>query len=230
MVLIVLFCSFESNLSGGVEVAEIPDSQYKVHGILMAIAWGVLCPIAIGASLLRSLFPPGMFFQIHRALNSLVVLFTIIGFGLAVKATNIEGLDHFSGVTHRRVGLIIFLFAVVQAGNGAVRPHAPHNSDDGTVEEKTQVRFVWEIGHRVLGLVTLFMAWSNCNTGLEQYFLKFDSGSDDENTLRAVFWAFAAGLSGVIVIGYAGITAKKLSSPSDEAGPKKEKKEEGQDA
>lgn len=206
-------------------MADDPTNYYKAHGILMAIAWGVLCPLAIGASMLRSFFPPGMFFQIHRALNSLVVLMTLIAFSLAVKATNIEELDHFSEETHRRMGLVIFLFSLLQASNGLLRPHAPEAG-----EEKKKVRFIWEIAHRVLGALTLFMAWSNCNTGLERYFLKFDNGSDDETTLRAVFWAFAAGLSGVIVISYAGITASKMSSGDGEAERKQEPaedKEEG---
>ena len=179
----------------------------------MAIAWGLLCPLAIAASMLRDFFPPGMFFQIHRAVNSLVVGLTLIAFSLALRATNIENLDHFADEPHRKLGLVIFIFAFVQALNGALRPHA---TEPG--EEKKTVRLGWEIGHRAFGLLTLILSWVNCNTGLERYFLKFDSGSDDEDKLRVIFWIFAAGISGIAFVTF--VATKSMGGGEEPAPPK----------
>mmetsp|Transcript_6148 Transcript_6148/g.12320 ORF Transcript_6148/g.12320 Transcript_6148/m.12320 type:complete len:763 (+) Transcript_6148:238-2526(+) len=225
---------FATSLEGAnVALADDPSPYYKAHGWLMALAWGLLCPLAIAASLLRKMFPsPGMFFQIHRALNSSVVMLTIVALGLAVKATNLENLDHFSEVTHRKMGLIIVLFAVMQAANGMFRPHLPHattddtdnqatgdngesNSDsdnkkksDTASAEKSTARKVWEIGHRGFGLAILILAWVNCTTGIDQYSLKFpDEG--DGSTSTVAFWAIVGIVNVITLAGIVFLRSKK---------------------
>jgi TM2 domain-containing membrane protein YozV len=95
----------------------------------MALAWGLMCPLAIGASLCRHWFRPGVFFKIHMMLNSTVVALTLIALALAYKATEIEGLSHFDEVTHRKLGLMIIVMAVLQALGGIFRPHLPHQAE-----------------------------------------------------------------------------------------------------
>ena len=178
---------------------------------------------------------PRYFFQLHRALNSAVIVFTAMAFGMAIHATNLENLEHFRGTPeskHRPIGLIIVLFAVLQAVGGYARPHLPSTTpssrtepqqgdEEDKVEEATPTtpppqkeeksiwRKMWEVKHRVLGFTLLVLAWVNCTTGLDQFFLKFPNEGDVE-TWTAAFWAVAGGLAGSIAIGYGFTKAMKL--------------------
>lgn len=122
------------SLSGeAIEVRE--KSLWKAHGFLAAFAWAALSPLAIICSIFRQYFPgEGLWFQLHRGFNSLVILFTIAAFVVGVLAINKEtpsGADsnHFDrefADGHRTLGLVIFILAFGQALGGALRPHAPH--------------------------------------------------------------------------------------------------------
>ena len=208
--------SFSAAIEGGLSVDD-PTPYYKAHGYLMALAWGVLCPLAIGASLCRHLLPEGIFFQIHRALNSLVIILTVIALGLAVKATNIEGLDHFTEEKHRKLGLVIVLLAFMQGVGGALRPHLPESKD----EEKTMARKGWEIGHRGAGFTILILAWVNSTFGIDQFYLKFPEEGDASGP-TTTFWVVATVILGVSVIGFGSKFFMKSSDApgSSSANPK----------
>jgi hypothetical protein len=68
------------DLSQGITNATFLDEEedetrlWKAHGWLMAAAWGVMVPLAVGASLLRSWLPEGLWFRLHLALNAIVSL------------------------------------------------------------------------------------------------------------------------------------------------------------
>ena len=198
------------------------------HGVCASIAWAILVPLAVGASLLRDLLesmglPEGAWFQIHRVLNTVAVLLTVVAFALAVHALNDSGvMEHFSLLSHHTVGLVIFIASIVQALNGILRPSLPHapvasdkeakgNMDaveDGMPSkrdeqdmdlEKSAARTVWEYGHRFLGVGLLACAWWQVQSGLELYALRFN-----EEDLRGVFWGVALGITGTIrvLLGY----------------------------
>jgi hypothetical protein len=102
------------------------------HGVLMAVSWSILVPLAIGSSLLRDTLrlPPGVWLTIHMSLNMFAILCMAVSLGIAVYATNansVEGEDpnHFSDLKHRTIGLVIFLLAFMQAIIGMMRPHGP---------------------------------------------------------------------------------------------------------
>jgi hypothetical protein len=104
------------------------------HGVLMAISWGILVPLAIGSSLLRDTLclPPGVWLMLHISLNMFAILCMVVSFGIAVYATNEntatgEDPKHFSDLKHGTIGLVIFLLAFMQAIIGMVRPHGPKN-------------------------------------------------------------------------------------------------------
>jgi len=115
---------------------------WNAHGLLMGIAWGIFVPLAVASSVFRNLLPlpPGAWFTIHIGLNSLAAVFTIIGFGLAVHAINVEdGRDaknHFIELPHRKVGLAVFLAVVVQVGIALFRPHPPKQAKIAATEKK----------------------------------------------------------------------------------------------
>lgn len=194
------------------------NSLWVVHGWLAAIAWGVLCPLAIMAGLFRKFIPgEGVWFQIHRALNSLVVLLTIAAVVVAVVALNDEtpeglGADHFNSDLsdgHRLIGLIILILALVQVINGAFRPHLPEKSAAGddeeggprplAAEEKSGMRKLWEVGHRLFGLVVLGLCWYQIQLGIKWYHNIFNDG-DYDDTLT-IFWAVIGTLGAIVVIG-----------------------------
>ncbi|KAL3939648.1 MAG: hypothetical protein SGARI_001294, partial [Bacillariaceae sp.] len=149
------------NLAGGPGEVEIARevSFWRAHGLIAGIAWGVLSPIAIGVSVVRQLFKGPLWFKIHRGVNMLVVLSTVIAFTLAVVAINLETPDGFKPEhfpkepPHRLVGLVIFIIALLQALLGIFRPHA---TEPG--ETKSTIRFAWEIAHKFLGYACFGMA------------------------------------------------------------------------
>lgn len=202
------------------------QSLWKLHGWLAAIAWSLLSPLAIASSILRQYFPgEGLWFQVHRGLNSMVVAFTLAAFFTAVAAINQEtpsgaSPKHFDSSLssgHRTIGLVIFIFACLQAIGGLLRPHAPHapsssgggdsaadaeagGKPEAAPEEKTVARQLWEIGHKGIGLALLGLCWYQVKLGISTYSDIFKSGDDD--SLLAALYAVIATLGAVIVIGY----------------------------
>jgi len=199
-------------------------SLWVAHGVLASLAWAILVPLAVGASLIRGLLeymglPKTAWFQIHRALNSTAVIFTIIAFALAVRALSDSGIDkHFSNLAHHTIGLIIFIFSLVQGINGALRPHVPEpaaeieaDAEDGlpakrqTAGAKSAARVAWEYGHRFLGVSILACAWWQVQSGLELFASRFN-----EEDRRGTFWGVVISLLALILIlfGYQKIAVK----------------------
>jgi hypothetical protein len=132
----------------GNEVADLFNDEapnkglWQFHGLLMGVGWGLMVPLAIGAALTRSLFPPGgLWFKIHRGLNTAAITCIIIGFFIAIYLINDatapgEDARHFRDIKHRKLGLVIVLFGVAQAASGFLRPHAPHAPAKEVEEDK----------------------------------------------------------------------------------------------
>ena len=219
----------------GVELinGEVPNREmWLAHGLLMAAAWAILVPLAIGSSMLRDFVPfaPKTWFYLHAGLNSIAVFCVIAGFSIAVRNVNDEtgpgeDANHFSKARHHTVGLVVFIFAVLQAANGLLRPHAPAKKPEPDVEgdeeegaeekahqasEKTMFRTIWEYGHRLLGVSALALAWYNCDSGFEIFARRF--GEDDKTP---AFWGVAGGLSGAIVVVYVIQKLLKLKSSTE---------------
>ncbi|KAL7580500.1 hypothetical protein ACA910_003630 [Epithemia clementina (nom. ined.)] len=252
------------NQQGNVGISGTPNRQlWMAHGACAAVAWGILVPLAIGASLIRKILirigmPPSAWFQIHRGLNLLAAILTLIAFSLAVKGINDKAdAEHFDNSVnkHPRTGLVIFILTMGQALNGLLRPHIHpasiekdkeeneaqihvpgerkhheetsnsaeedprtpanhvavaksnnHSSNNNHSkeskfkqpqkgkEEKSIIRFCWEIFHRTLGLTLLGFAWWQVQGGLGLFATKFD-----EENLDSVFWIVVSCLSGSIV-------------------------------
>jgi hypothetical protein len=124
-----------SDPNGGLNFVDSVRSTRKLwmwHGVLMAISWSILVPLAIGSSLLRGTLrlPPGVWLTIHMSLNMFAIMCMVVSFGIAVYATNVNSVDgedpkHFVDTKHKTIGLVIFLLAFVQAIIGMLRPHGP---------------------------------------------------------------------------------------------------------
>jgi hypothetical protein len=117
--------------SGIVQVKSAEDETHSLwiaHGVLMALAWGICAPLAIGAVMLRNvsfLASKGCWFKIHFYANIANIVFTSSGFFLAVVATNKQGDDHFTENTHTKAGMAIFFIAVFQFALAFFRPDPP---------------------------------------------------------------------------------------------------------
>lgn len=202
-----------------------------VHGVLLAVAWVILVPIAIVVSILKSYLaamPAGFWFRTHRNLNAWGVLFTIIGFGISVYLIADEqgGSEamHFKTMKHHKIGLVVFLFAFLQAVSGFFRPSLPHKPDpveeeeeddvDENVEEgaeeqvkapakadhhhelkKSPQRIFFEYQHRIMGAVTVILGWFNCGSGIDAYNVRFDGPE-----LNAALWAVVGTIIAATVI------------------------------
>jgi uncharacterized membrane protein len=138
----------------------------------------------------------------------------IAGFGFKVRSVSNTNESHFVNEIHTLAGLLVFLLAILQLAGGVFRPAAPKANeselvalvadDTGTNERKKATnrqirkgsfRVIWEYKHRVVGVVTLLLAWLTCQTGLELYAENF--GVD---ALTRAFWSVTGGLAGVIVV------------------------------
>jgi hypothetical protein len=102
------------------------------HGVLMAVSWGILMPLAIGSSMLRETLclPPGLWLKLHYSLNMFAIACMIVSFAIAVHAYNAntaagEDPKHFDDLKHRTIGLVIFLIVFLQAASGFMRPNVP---------------------------------------------------------------------------------------------------------
>jgi hypothetical protein len=188
---------------------------WKAHGAMAAIAWGLLSPLAIAASVLRRFFPgESTWFTVHRTLNMMAVLFTIFAFVIAVIAINQETPDGFDAGHfadgHRLYGLVIFILAMLQAIGGGARPHLPKKPEPSDAEKgepttapesKSSARFFWEIGHRAMGLGILLFCWYQVQLGIKSYGNKFNAGETGAGL--PAFFAVAGTIGALILGGYA---------------------------
>jgi uncharacterized membrane protein len=188
---------------------------WVTHGLCASLAWAILVPLAIGSSLIRRVleetfgWPNGVWFQIHRALNAMAAILTLIAFAIAFYLiSQVPGAKHFSQIPHHIIGLLIFLFTMMQAIGGIFRPHLPHQepsgdderaafddeapkSNAGGAETKSTSRIVWEYSHRILGVLLLLTAWWQVQNGLGLFAQRFN-----ETEKKGAFFAVIGVISG----------------------------------
>ena len=198
-------CSETDGGTGEIIIIETETFQelWAAHGLLATLAWGVVSPLAIGASMLRAYLPPGkLWLQAHFYLNMAVLVLTAISFFIAVAAQQRgtpdgESPNHFQGLAHASVGLVVFIFCLLQVLGGIYRAPAPGKKEDGTPEDKEPIRVIWELGHKLVGAGLLGMAWWQVQDGLGLYSERY-TGTD----FLPAFWAVAIVLSIVILALY----------------------------
>jgi Eukaryotic cytochrome b561 len=112
----------------------------------------------------------------HMAAQLTGLLLIIIGFALAVNLQSTEGY-HFKD-THGRLGLALFIAALLQVLLAAVRPH-PHTKSnsalaptaDSSAEQQicsSHVRTVWELQHRLFAALIICLAYYTISLGLKE--------------------------------------------------------------
>eukprot|EP00586_Coscinodiscus_wailesii_P016575 CAMPEP_0172499732 /NCGR_PEP_ID=MMETSP1066-20121228/130120_1 /TAXON_ID=671091 /ORGANISM="Coscinodiscus wailesii, Strain CCMP2513" /LENGTH=354 /DNA_ID=CAMNT_0013273631 /DNA_START=50 /DNA_END=1111 /DNA_ORIENTATION=- len=155
--------AFELDFKGGEIAVTEPkfSTEWTAHGLTAFIAWGVLTPLAIAASILRDFIPAkGLWFKIHQYYNALTLFLTVVSFSLAVSTIRRVGLEHFRD-RHQIVGLAMFVLVTMQVVGGVLRPGLPPkpvesggDEDGGNGEEvpkKSSARVAWDYGHKGAG-------------------------------------------------------------------------------
>eukprot|EP00980_Cylindrotheca_fusiformis_P022225 scaffold9132_cov98-Cylindrotheca_fusiformis.AAC.2 len=91
------------------------ERPYKIlwilHGAVLVVAWGILCPLAIAFAFLKN--KTRTWFKYHQAINNATLLLTCIGILLAVIATYLDdGADHLA-TDHSWFGVGVFAAILV---------------------------------------------------------------------------------------------------------------------
>ena len=173
------------------------QSYWHAHGILATVAWAILSPLAIASSMLRRFLPSGkLWLRLHVWLHLTVFVLTVSAFGTAVAAYENIGREHFTGVTHATVGLVIMIFSALQVLGGIFRASAPHKNDDGSMLTKTTIRKLWELGHKSVGAGLLVVCWWQIHTGLG---LMVNNGLMTTN-YSPLFWGVVSGIVSITFI------------------------------
>lgn len=122
-----------------------------IHGSLMLLGWGILLPLGILASIVRSRFSVGddgrsTWLQWHRNLQLAGAAIGIAG--AAVAKVMLAGTEHSHETwisLHHKVGGLLTAYLVFQVLLGLFRPKAP---GAGGSQAKTRRRSIWEIVHK----------------------------------------------------------------------------------
>ena len=208
----VISLSATGGLAQAQEVKVPNMTAWLVHGILAFVAWGVLIPTAINSSLFRRMLPnindkdgsaavatpSSMWFNLHRALNTIAFALFIALFSIAVAVTAKEGGNHFFN-SHEKVGLIMFILTTLQVVSGIFRPHLP--PPESVDEEKTIARKGWEGGHRLLGVGLLACGFWQMQDGIKLYVMKYSISEDNESKVVIAYWVWIGLMTATIILG-----------------------------
>jgi hypothetical protein len=114
----------------------------RIHGILAAVAFGLLMPLAISASALRKYLDFEIcggrkaWFLIHMILNSLSFLLAVLVISAAILSKNAVKGYHFRK-RHEKVGLALFIFISLQVIASFFRPKAPGIASNSVAKENS---------------------------------------------------------------------------------------------
>ena len=176
------------------------NNMHLAHGLLMTLAWGVLLPM--GAVMPRTwrdaLESKGAWYKVHRTVQSLGVLLSVIGLIIAISFVP-DGY-HFDGL-HKALGLVVSILALVQPAMAFLRPHKPAPGESPTV-----LRQLWHMKHAIVGYSLLALGVVQLLTGVRRtYGLEF------------LYGIYGAGLVASVVFALVGIYRTQQRSNSFKA-------------
>ena len=177
---------------------------WKLHGILMILAWCVCIPLGMSLAHGMRKHAPGRaryaLFVSHVVVQMAGVLaasaaIVIATFYFQTNASPKEAFEAFwkldAPYAHGKVGAAVMVAAWVQAINGLARPHQK--------EHTTVLRAAWEWGHHLLGLSIAALAILNVATGVALLGVLY-------RVVDVGVWGggAAVGLGGVLLAAHAG--------------------------
>lgn len=142
------------------------------HAWLMIIAWIFLVPIAV----LIARFYKNIghkWFLLHRGIQIIALLLTVVGFALAVSSKVANGYEipaSFLSIRsgHQRLGLYVFLMMIIN-------PVIGYLADKLYDPQRTSVPFWPDYLHIILGYSAVFGGFANSYTGID-LFASYDQG------------------------------------------------------
>jgi hypothetical protein len=119
---------------------------WMLHGVLVGVAWGVLARLAIGSVFLCNHFTflksNARWLRLHFYLADLVVIFTAVGYAVAIAAADDDGTfeenELFDDDVHSGMGLAILGMVILQAIAGFVRPKPVANPISSPAEDNNE--------------------------------------------------------------------------------------------
>jgi hypothetical protein len=155
-------------------------------GLLMLIGWGWLIPSGVIIAKLFKHRPNGLWFQAHRVIQTLGLLFALAGWIIALSQfTTLNDVGERT-YTHAVMGMVTMCLGLFNPLNAVIRPHAPEMNED-----KSTTRFVWESVHKFSGYGAIILAIPTI--GLGTTFLRPDNA-------RAFQMAYGIGVGLLLIL------------------------------
>ncbi|GFH49968.1 hypothetical protein CTEN210_06444 [Chaetoceros tenuissimus] len=180
----------------------------QIHIVSMYLSWGILLPIGaiIPLAFKNSFKAKDTWFKVHQIMQTTGVIFMCTGCAVVF----INALTHFDS-SHKVLGLIVFVMAVLQTLNGFMRPKAVQ-------EKKSKSRLLWETVHRYVGRSTLLLAWVNMYMGITYL--------EDMYSLNPTGTKILIGVQSVLIAIITLAALSKLTIFRDQSRDEKDEKEQ----
>ena len=198
----------------------------KIHGILGAVAFGLLVPLSIAASTFRQCLDfevrgTKVWVLVHagfQMISYILAIFVLIIAFLAKKAVNGYNLKK----THEKAGIALFALVTIQVILASMRPRAAtketeknaeaavdgFDDQDGeappVVVQKSRARLGWEIGHKLSAFAIVGLTMYQIPSGIDLYEKMFGSAG-----LDTLYWVwFGIVLALMVCVAFRAITNK----------------------
>jgi len=128
--------------------------MYLAHGSLMLVGWGLLLPAGAIIARFFKHRPHGLWFQLHRSIQMVGLLVTIIAWIIALTQFNVFGDTGLNSYRHGVLGMVVMILGILQPVNAIFRPRLP----TAATGSKTTARIVWEYYHKGSGWLAVILA------------------------------------------------------------------------
>ena len=125
-----------------------------IHGSLMMVSWGFLLPSGTLIAKFYKHRPDGLWFKLHRAIQTLGLILALAGWIIALVNFNVFKDYGYRNFQHGVLGMVVMILGILQPLNALIRPHAPESED----EAKSTMRVAWEIWHKASGWLAVVLA------------------------------------------------------------------------
>jgi len=168
--------------------ADYHFNLYLAHGILMAIAFGIILPIGAlfpALTICRNR-PDNQWFKYHQFFQTFFMLIAVTGlliimFNIALIDGSLSRMVNKS--PHGPLGIALMVIVFVQFMFGACRPHAPATRD----QQKSGTRLAFEAIHPQMGHIIIVLAAVQLWYGY-RFLINYVSSAYQRNAI--LIWAY----------------------------------------
>lgn len=167
-----------------------------IHGSLMLISWGFLLPSGTIFARFFKHRPDGLWFQIHKVVQSIGLFIAVIGFIIALRNFNVFGDKGYNNYRHGICGCITMGLGILQPISACLRPDATEPGGKPTMARK-----LWEYWHKGAGYAAVIMAIVTIALGTTSL-----AKVDDQKKFQ---YAYGIGCGGLLLLLFLGIQKDK---------------------